>query len=98
MLEKEIFSEKTEKHQNYAPLEIVDPLCEGRIMTKNCYRFDEIKEMMREISKKCINRTINEVEEFCSQWDPKEKFLTNDQVYEMVVRKLKDNHFIFELK
>lgn len=40
-------------------------------MTKNCYRFDEIKEMMRKISKKCINRTVNEVEELCSLWDPK---------------------------
>ena len=67
-------------------------------MTKNCYRFDEIKEIMRGISKKCISRTVNEVEEFCSKWDPKEKFLTNDQLYEMVVRKLKDNHFIYELK
>ena len=63
-------------------------------MTRNCYKFDEIKQIMREISKKCLNRTINEVQEFCSQWNPKEKFLTSSQLHEMVSDKLKENHFI----
>lgn len=94
LLSKEVFCVKEETKESSAAIEIIDPLEEGRNMTRNCYRFDEIKQMMRQISKKCINRTINEVEELCSSWDPKKQPMTNDQLYEMVVNTLRDNYFI----
>lgn len=48
-----IYIKKEEKEENLshtaADLQILDPLNDGKIMTKNCYKFTEIKSLFREI-------------------------------------------------
>ena len=59
---KNVFQRK-EEESKCADLEVCDPLNEGNVMTKNCYRFREIKELMKNISKSCFSWVSNEVEE-----------------------------------
>lgn len=56
--EKEVFIKK-DKQTSFAALEICDPLNNGNIMTQKCYRFDEIKLLMRDIYADCVMRTRN---------------------------------------
>lgn len=49
---KKIFTEKSEEGEGSkasSELEIRDPLNDGKVMTRNCYKFDQIRVIMREI-------------------------------------------------
>lgn len=73
-----MFYTKESSSQNFsssADLEIKDPLNNGKIMTKNCYRFSEIKQLLMLIYNKCILKTQSKIEEICSTWNPKEERL-----------------------
>ena len=53
----EIFYAKQEKENNKflklnqekADLEILDPICEGKNMTRNCYLFEDMKKLFKDI-------------------------------------------------
>lgn len=57
----EIFYVKKEKENNKflklskekAELEVLDPICEGKNMTRNCYLFAEMKVLFKNIYDKC---------------------------------------------
>jgi hypothetical protein len=42
------------EENSFANLQIKDPLNEGKVMTKNCYEFDKVKNIFREIYKYCF--------------------------------------------
>ena len=49
--------------RDQADLEIIDPNCQGRVITRKCYKFPEIKYFFKEILHCCFEQPFKELEE-----------------------------------
>jgi hypothetical protein len=52
-----------------ADLEIRDPICPGKNMTRNCYQYSHIKDMFRTILDRCYTRGHREGEAVASEYE-----------------------------
>ena len=75
----------------YAELEICDPLNDGNIMTRNCYKFQEIQELFRQIWTHCISQVECKVEEMMGMGKE-----AKEEVEERIEAEVQ-NYFLLEL-
>ena len=46
---------------------MLDPICEGKNMTRNCYLFGDIKKLFKEILERCYQRGYRDLTELNKQ-------------------------------
>lgn len=53
----QIYFEKSKTEENkFANLQVKDPLNQGKVMTRNCYEFEKIKDIFRSIYDNCFGK------------------------------------------
>ena len=65
---KNIFYNKADYHLDStllmkADLEIRDPICQGKNMTRNCYNYPKIKKLFENILEKCFRKGEQQLED-----------------------------------
>jgi hypothetical protein len=49
------------EESTFACLQVKDPLNQGKVMTRNCYEYEKVKNIFREIYKNCFMERENEI-------------------------------------
>ena len=71
-------------NNSVADLEVCDPLNDGNVMTKNCYKFEEIKDLLRNIYKKCFEVVESQIGELYN----KNKSLGEKELEEIITEQV----------
>lgn len=66
-MEKQIFYVKDTKEGNkFANLQVKDPLYDGKVMTRNCYQFNKIKQIFQSVYQFCFARKEKFLKDYLS--------------------------------
>jgi hypothetical protein len=74
-------------------LEIKDPMGNGRIMTRNSYKFKVIKEMLKKIYENYFREMRIKIRELYEIWNPKEGMYNEEKLIEWIDNRIEERSF-----